>query len=83
MYINVKGNVFKNKHVAMKDIHKSKVDKARGKTFSVQFEARREKNKVFRKRKFARIEKIIIAAVTRELSHQWGHERDKWIIWYS
>ncbi|TXG59844.1 hypothetical protein EZV62_014417 [Acer yangbiense] len=54
--MKVKGNVFKNKCVLMESIHKSKAEKAREKTPSDQFEAKRAKNKASRERKFARRE---------------------------
>ncbi|KAI9109532.1 hypothetical protein K1719_019586 [Acacia pycnantha] len=56
MYMRVKGNVFKNKRVLIESIHKSKAEKAREKTLSDQFEAKRAKNKASRERKFARRE---------------------------
>ncbi|WZZ41560.1 hypothetical protein YC2023_037819 [Brassica napus] len=50
------GKRFKNKRVLMESIHKSKAEKAREKTLSDQFEAKRAKNKASRERKHARRE---------------------------
>ncbi|CAI9108883.1 OLC1v1008584C1 [Oldenlandia corymbosa var. corymbosa] len=56
MYMKVKGNVFKNKSVLLESIHKTKAEKAREKTLSNQFEAKRAKNKASRERKITRRE---------------------------
>ncbi|KAK2989820.1 hypothetical protein RJ640_014767 [Escallonia rubra] len=58
-YMKVKGNVFKR--VLMESIHKSKAEKAREKTLSDQFEAKRAKNKASRERKIARREEERLA----------------------
>lgn len=50
----VKGNVFKNKQVLIENIHKTKAAKAREMTLSIQFSARKARNKARRETKFIR-----------------------------
>lgn len=45
MYKKVKGTIFKNKHVLMENIHRTKAEKHWGKTLPNKFESRRAKNK--------------------------------------
>ncbi|MCL7046336.1 hypothetical protein MKW94_006854, partial [Papaver nudicaule] len=60
-YLRVKGNVLKNKRVLMESIHRSKVEIAREKTLSDQFEAKGTKKKASRERKHARREEHLAA----------------------
>ncbi|CAI9778471.1 unnamed protein product [Fraxinus pennsylvanica] len=64
MYMKLKVNVFKSKRVLMESIHKSKAEKARKKTLSDQFEAKRAKNKASRERKIARREERLAQVTT-------------------
>ena len=55
-WVQVKGNVYKNKRVLTEAIHRQKAEKLREKNIADQFEARRSKNKQSRERKLARRE---------------------------
>ncbi len=55
LYLEAKGNRFKNKRVLMEHIHRAKAERVRTKNIQEQMEARRVKNKAMRERKAQRL----------------------------
>merc|ERR1712224_281204 len=54
LYLQSKGNIFKNKRVLMEHIHKKKAESLRLKAMQEQAEARRARSKAAHERKMAR-----------------------------